>query len=139
MFPTSYKHEIEAAKTRVHLSGSRTVDTPSGQIEYVAYGGGLPILWVHGIFGGSDQGPQMSEAYLGKGFRTIAISRFGYLDSPLPRDSSPAAQADIPPFRCHHQRGRDRLAGLRPAEVTGKIQCLGFQPDRGSGLVYLAI
>jgi pimeloyl-ACP methyl ester carboxylesterase len=45
--------------------------------------------------GGADQGPATAQSYLGEGFRVIAISRFGYLGSPLPKDGSPAAQADL--------------------------------------------
>jgi pimeloyl-ACP methyl ester carboxylesterase len=63
-------------------------------IEYVDNGQGLPILWVHGVVGGSDQGIGMSRMYIGEGFRIIAVSRFGYGLSPLPQDPSPAAQAD---------------------------------------------
>jgi pimeloyl-ACP methyl ester carboxylesterase len=95
MFLKSYTNDLEAARTRVRLSGSRTVDTSLGPIETVAFGDGLPVLCVHGVVGGSDQGAQVSEAYLGKGFRTIAVSRFGYLGSLLPRDSRPADQADL--------------------------------------------
>ena len=135
MFPISYKRDLEAAKTRVRLSGSRMVDTTSGQIEYVAFGDGLPVLWVHGVVGGSDQGPQMTEAYLGKGFRTIAISRFGYLDSPLPHDSSPAAQADL------YAALLDALDIPKVSVVgssAGGPSCLQFglrHPDRCSALV----
>jgi pimeloyl-ACP methyl ester carboxylesterase len=61
----------------------------------VTFGRGTPVLWVHGVVGGSDQGPLWARRFLGEGFRVVAVSRFGYLGSPLPADPSPAAQADV--------------------------------------------
>jgi pimeloyl-ACP methyl ester carboxylesterase len=53
------------------------------------------VLVVHGVTGGCDHGPGIVRSYLGEGFRSLSVSRFGYLRSPLPTDASPAAQADI--------------------------------------------
>jgi hypothetical protein len=44
--------------------------------------------------GGYDQGLANVADFVGDGFRVIAPSRFGYLGTPVPPDSSPAAQAD---------------------------------------------
>jgi pimeloyl-ACP methyl ester carboxylesterase len=49
---------------------------------------------VHGAGGGYDQGLLMSRRLVANGYRAIAMSRFGYLGTPLPADASPAAQAD---------------------------------------------
>lgn len=49
MFLKSYTNDLEAARTRVRLSGSRTVDTSLGPIETVTFGDGLPVLCVHGV------------------------------------------------------------------------------------------
>lgn len=75
--------------------GSQVAESGHGPIEYIDCGNGLPVLWVHGIVGGADQSPGMVWTYLGGGFRVIAVSRFGYLQSSLPSDSSPVAQADV--------------------------------------------
>jgi pimeloyl-ACP methyl ester carboxylesterase len=95
MIDTRYQRDLAAARSRVRASGSRLVETPLGKIEYIDCGHGAPVLWVHGILGGADQGPAMAQTYLGDGYRIIAVSRFGYLGSPLPPDASPAAQADL--------------------------------------------
>ena len=49
---------------------------------------------VHGSGGGYDQGLDFGEPLASKGLRIIAVSRFGYLGTPLPADASAAAQAD---------------------------------------------
>jgi 2-hydroxy-6-oxonona-2,4-dienedioate hydrolase len=49
---------------------------------------------VHGAGGGFDQGLDFAKPLAERGFRVIAMSRFGYLRTPLPADATPAAQAD---------------------------------------------
>ena len=58
-------------------------DTSLGPVEYVEAGGGPPVLFVHGSPGGSDQGALMGGFLAKAGFRVIAPSRPGYLDTPL--------------------------------------------------------
>jgi len=87
-----YQSDLEAAQTRVN-SGSRTVETRCGMIEYAEAGQGAPVLMVHGAGGGYDQGLLLAQAMLGDGFRVIAPSRFGYLGTERRADGSPTAQA----------------------------------------------
>jgi pimeloyl-ACP methyl ester carboxylesterase len=89
----SYRHDIGAAEARVS-SGSQVVDTPCGRIEYALIGKGAPVLLVHGAGGGFDQGLEFGRPLAELGFTVIAMSRFGYLRTPLPADASSAAQAD---------------------------------------------
>jgi pimeloyl-ACP methyl ester carboxylesterase len=89
----SYRHELGAAQARIS-SGSEVVDTPCGPIEYALIGKGAPVLLVHGAGGGFDQGLEFGRPLAEHGFTVIAMSRFGYLRTPLPGDASPAAQAD---------------------------------------------
>jgi pimeloyl-ACP methyl ester carboxylesterase len=89
----SYRHELGAAQARIS-SGSEVVDTPCGPIEYALIGKGAPVLLVHGAGGGFDQGLELGRPLAERGFTVIAMSRFGYLRTPLPGDASPAAQAD---------------------------------------------
>jgi len=88
----SYRDDIVAAEVRVS-SGSRVVDTPCGRIEYALVGKGAPVLLVHGAGGGFDQGLEFGRP-LAEHFTVIAMSRFGYLRTPMPADASPAAQAE---------------------------------------------
>ena len=88
-----YRQEIGAERARV-ASGSQIAWTPCGPIEYAVAGSGPAVLLVHGAGGGFDQGLELARPLVDNGFRVIAMSRFGYLRTPLPRDASPEAQAD---------------------------------------------
>ncbi len=89
----SYRDELGAAEARVS-SGSQVADTPCGRIEYSVIGKGAPVLLVHGAGGGFDQGLEFGRPLAERGFTVIAMSRFGYLRTPMPADASTAAQAD---------------------------------------------
>lgn len=89
----SYQRDMRHARERI-ATGSEIVQTPCGQIEYAEVGEGPPILAVHGAGGGFDQGIEVLEPLVSSGFRVIAVSRFGYLRTPLPEDASAEAQAD---------------------------------------------
>jgi pimeloyl-ACP methyl ester carboxylesterase len=89
----SYRREIGQARARVSV-GSQVVETRCGPIEYAVAGDGPPVLVVHGAGGGFDQGIDFLEPLARNGLRIIAMSRFGYLRTPLPQDASAAAQAD---------------------------------------------
>jgi pimeloyl-ACP methyl ester carboxylesterase len=89
----SYQRDIGPARDRV-ATGSHIVFTPCGLIEYATVGDGQPILIVHGAGGGFDQALDFAAPFVTAGFQVIAMSRFGYLRTPLPTDASPQAQAD---------------------------------------------
>jgi pimeloyl-ACP methyl ester carboxylesterase len=88
-----YRNDLDAARGRA-ASGSRVADTPCGRIEYATTGRGSPVLVAHGAGGGFDQGLAIGGGLAERGFLVIAVSRFGYLRSPLPAEASAAAQAD---------------------------------------------
>jgi len=88
-----YQRDIQLAPNLV-ATGSQIAQTPCGPIEYAVAGVGPPVLVVHGAGGGFDQGMDFGAQLAARGFRVIAMSRFGYLRTPLPADASPAAQAD---------------------------------------------
>lgn len=90
---TRYQRDIDRAFARIS-TGSQVVQTRCGPIEYAVAGEGPPVLIVHGAGGGFDQGMDLGESLVRNGFRVIAMSRFGYLHTPLPANASPAAQAD---------------------------------------------
>jgi len=107
----AYRRDIVAARARV-ASGSLTADTRCGPIEYASVGEGPPVLVVHGAGGGFDQGLDLGGPLSLHGYRVIAVSRFGYLRTPLPADSSAVAQADA------HAALLDAL-GIEQAAVLG--------------------
>lgn len=88
----SYYSDMQAARTRI--DGSELRDTACGQIEYAILGSGHPTLVSHGSGGGFDQGLDFGRRLAGRGIQLIAVSRFGYLRSPLPEDPSAERQAD---------------------------------------------
>jgi 2-hydroxy-6-oxonona-2,4-dienedioate hydrolase len=88
-----YRRDIHRARARIS-AGSRIIETTCGPIEYGVAGDGPPVLVVHGAGGGFDQGLEIADPLVRSGFRVIAMSRCGYLRTPLPVDASPAAQAD---------------------------------------------
>jgi pimeloyl-ACP methyl ester carboxylesterase len=55
---------------------------------------GIPVLELHGIFGGIGQRLLVAWPSLGSGVRIIAPSRFGHLGTPLSAGASQARQAD---------------------------------------------
>jgi len=132
----AYRSDIRRARERVS-SGSRILQTPCGPIEYATAGDGPPVLVVHGAGGGFDQGIDSSEPLWQGGFRVIAMSRFGYLRTPVPADASAAAQADA------HACLLDAL-GIARAPLIGasagapsSMQFALRHPERISALVLL--
>jgi 2-hydroxy-6-oxonona-2,4-dienedioate hydrolase len=79
------------AKSLLH---SKVIATQCGLIEYQEAGKGVPLLMVHGSGGGHDQGMAFAGALATSGIRVIAMSRFGYLRTPMPIDASPVAQSN---------------------------------------------
>ena len=88
-----YDAALDRAREVVNRGGL-VAETSAGPIEYVEAGAGAPLLSIHGAGGGYDQGLANAAGLVGEGFRVIAPSRFGYLRTPVPSDTSPAAQAD---------------------------------------------
>jgi pimeloyl-ACP methyl ester carboxylesterase len=130
-----YRREIRVARQRLQSGSGRAIDTACGPIEYATFGEGRPVLVVHGIFGGYDQGLVIARGNLGQGFRCIVPSRFGYLGTPLPEGASPARQADA--YACLLDAlGIEKAAIIgTSAGGTSAIQFALRHPDRCSALV----
>lgn len=131
-----FDSDIKAASAKAAI-GSVLIDTRCGPIEYQEAGSGTPLLMVHGSGGGHDQGMAFAGTLAQRGIRVIAMSRFGYLRTPMPLDATPAAQADA------HVCLLDAL-GITQAAVAGgsaggpsALQMAIRHPDRVSALVLL--
>ncbi len=131
-----YRRDIRRARQRV-ATGSRTIETPCGTIEYAVAGEGAPVLVVHGAGGGYDQGMDISASLLESGFRIIAVSRFGYLRTPLPADATPAAQADV--YACLLDALDIRQAVVFGASAGGpsSMQFALRHPERTTALILM--
>jgi 2-hydroxy-6-oxonona-2,4-dienedioate hydrolase len=131
-----YRHDVIPAYRRIS-AGSQIAPTRCGPIEYAVAGEGPPVLVVHGAGGGFDQGLELGNSLARVGFHVIAMSRFGYLRTPLPADATASAQADA------HACLLDFLNIKRAAVVAvsaGGPSALQFAlrfPDRTSTLVLL--
>lgn len=79
------------------LAESKVVETPRGDIEYAVTGEGTPLLRIHGTPGGYDLSIASALARPENiaGFKVIAVSRPGYLRTPLQSGVTPADQADL--------------------------------------------
>ena len=134
----AWRFDSDMQRARARASqGSVLLQTRFGPIEYQEAGAGVPLLAVHGSGGGHDQGMAFANKLAEQGVRVIAMSRFGYLRTPMPADASAAAQADA------HVCLLDAL-GLRQAAVMGgsagapsALQMALRHPDRVSAMVLL--
>ena len=134
-----FDEDIKRARAR-STRGSTLIDTRCGPIEVQQAGAGVPLLVVHGSGGGHDQGMAFAGSLAQHGIRVIAMSRFGYLRTPMPMDAadaSAAAQADA------HVCLLDAL-GIRRAAVMGgsagapsALQMALRHPNRVSALILL--
>ncbi|HTR21896.1 MAG TPA: alpha/beta hydrolase [Gemmatimonadales bacterium] len=132
----AYEKQIHRARNRV-ATGSAVLETAAGPIEYAEAGEGPPVLVIHGAGGGFDQGLDLAADLVQRGFHVIAISRFGYLRTPLPNNASAAAQADA------HAAVLDVLDIPRCAVLAASaggpsaIQLALRHPDRVTSLVLM--
>jgi pimeloyl-ACP methyl ester carboxylesterase len=132
------RFDDDMQRARAHAAeGSVLLATACGPIEYQAAGRGVPLLAIHGSGGGHDQGMAFAAGLASRGIHVIAMSRFGYLRTPMPADASAAAQADA------HVCLLDAL-GIAKAAVMGgsagapsALQMAIRHPDRVSALVLL--
>lgn len=69
--------------------------TDEGTIEYAIKGEGEPVLMIHGAGGGYDQGLLLADYLLPENCKVIAISRFGYLNTPLQEGATSDNQAAL--------------------------------------------
>ena len=133
-----WRFDIDMQRARARAAqGSVLLQTRCGPIEYQETGNGVPLLAVHGSGGGQDQGMAFAAGLASYGIRVIAMSRFGYLRTPMPTDASAAAQADA------HVCLLDALGIAKAAMMGGSagapsaLQMAIRRPDRVSALVLL--
>lgn len=109
-------------------------------LDYRESGEGPAFLALHGGMGGIDQSQLLAHALLGDapGCRVIAVSRPGYLDTPLYIAPAPEEQADL------YAQLLDKL-GIEKAVVAavsaGGVSALQFalrHPDRCRALVLMS-
>jgi pimeloyl-ACP methyl ester carboxylesterase len=90
----AYRATMAGAEARIARRSS-VIGTTAGTLEYAVAGHGPPLMMIHGTGGGFDLGLLFGHRLREAGFRIVSPSRFGYLRSAFPDDSSPAHQADV--------------------------------------------
>jgi len=137
-FISKYAHDMQVGRNHLRNYNTSTITTEYGQIEYIRRGSGSPLLVSHGITGGFDQGLSLADTYIGGGYEIIAVSRFGYLGTPLPKDGSPKVQADA--YKCLLDRLNVEKVIVfgNSAGGTSAIRFALQHPDRCKGLILLS-
>jgi pimeloyl-ACP methyl ester carboxylesterase len=131
-----YRNEMDVIRERVRAA-SEVLKTDRGDIEYAVRGEGRPALLLHGAGGGYDQG-----LLLGKtgpaGFKLISVSRFGYLRSPIPEDSSVEAQAALYAAVVDHLKVERVIVVAGSAGGPSGLQFAHDYPEKCSALVLVS-
>jgi pimeloyl-ACP methyl ester carboxylesterase len=94
LFRDRSNHVGRDTQISCHFTESRIAQTALGPIEYYVTGTGPAVLVSHGCPGGYDQGLIAARLAGDQPFQFIALSRPGYLRTPLCVGASPAEQAD---------------------------------------------
>ena len=134
---STYYREMKLARARL-LADSTVLKTPDGDIEYAVEGDGPTVLSLHGAGGGYDQGLWAARLAFGSGHRVIAVSRYGYLRSPIPQNASIRKQAAV------YRDLLDKL-GVQKLIVLGisaggpsAIEFANDYPERTAALILLS-
>jgi len=92
---TSSRH-ARTARAAASAPSPHLLQTGLGPIELIDGGDGPPIVALHGGMGGHDQSLLLAQAAITRSdARVLAVSRPGYLGTPLGEHRTPAAQADL--------------------------------------------
>jgi pimeloyl-ACP methyl ester carboxylesterase len=124
--------------TRKLYESSELVQTALGTVEAIVRGEGPAVLILHGAGGGYDQGMIAIDRLADVGYQTIAISRPGYLRTPIETGQTPAEQADA----CAALLDELNIQSIAIAGVSAggppSIQFALRHPDRCWGLLLVS-
>ncbi|MEQ9592704.1 MAG: alpha/beta hydrolase, partial [Cyclobacteriaceae bacterium] len=89
----SFQKQMTHANERIKEE-SRLLNTKFGTMEYALQGNGKPVLLIHGAGGGFDQALWLGRICLSQDYFFIAPSKFGYINSDIPKEYSAQRQAE---------------------------------------------
>jgi len=73
----------------------KIVNTENGIVEYAEFGNGPAVLCIHGAMGGYDQSIILAQTISQEGYQFIAITRPGYLGTPIGSGKTPSEQGNL--------------------------------------------
>lgn len=73
----------------------KILTTSHGPVEYLDFGNGEVVLSLHGAMGGYDQSEILARTIGDTNYRYLALSRPGYLGTPIMAGETPEEQADL--------------------------------------------
>lgn len=135
-----FGRDIAQARARLSAQPTHVYHSSYGSIHYRTCGDGPAVLISHGITGGVDQAENLVTRWrsLCPDYRFIYLSRFGYLDSALPRRATVRMQAAA------YRQLLDRL-GIDRVFVVGNSaggpSAMWFAidyPERTNGLILIS-
>ncbi|MBN1375006.1 MAG: alpha/beta hydrolase [Dehalococcoidia bacterium] len=119
-------------------AGSQILETGQGILEYTVSGSGTPVLLIHGAGGGYDQGLWSGKVFLSDSYQTIAVSRFGYLRTPIQENASIKGQAALYTALLDHLNIKKVTVIGISAGGPSAMQFVNDYPERTSKLILLS-
>lgn len=138
-FGTTYvlfTSDMDLAQER--LSSSTIFTTPDGDIEYAIEGEGMPVLLLHGAGGGFDFGLWSGRVFFHNTHTILAVSRYGYLRSPIPEHASIRNQAAQYRDLLDHLNFTRVIVVGTSAGGPSAIQFANDYPERCAGLILIS-
>jgi pimeloyl-ACP methyl ester carboxylesterase len=116
----------------------QTANTALGVVEYAEIAAGPVVVASHGAMGGYDQSLILAQTIGTTGYRYLAISRPGYLGTPLSSGQNPEKQGDLIAAWLDTlgivQAGVMAVSGGGPCALQFGLR----HPDRCSGLILVS-
>lgn len=116
----------------------QSIKTSRGSVEAAVWGEGPAVLALHGAMGGYDQGVLLARTGAYPEYRFIALSRPGYLGTPLSMGRTPQEQADL----CAEALDALQMQEVAVIAISGggptALQFALRHPDRCQALVMIS-
>lgn len=131
------KRATNKAFTKLEAYQAQNFKSSYGNISYIIKGTGEPVLVFHGIFGGYDQGYETLQTFE-KDYQLICPSRFGYLNSDMPKDATVKTQAKaFAEFLDYLKLDKVFLLGTSAGATSAIKFALDF-PEKTRGLILIS-
>lgn len=133
------KQSKNSAYKRIERDSTMILNTERfGKVEYaIDNKEGTPVLIIHGIVGGYDQGVQTAKNLLPENQKYISISRFGYLQSDIPANPTPSNQSKAFKMVLAHNEIKDVILLATSAGGTIALKFAILYPDVVKGMILI--